>query len=220
MGGNVKKLIIFGTGLIAEIAHFYFNIDTDYETVAFTKASEFIKESVFRELPLVPFEEIENRYSPREYDMFVALGYNKTNQIRQQRYTEAKNKGYQCATYISPRATYYDTPVGDNCFILENNVIQPFVRIGSNVTLWSGNHIGHHSTIQDHCFISSHVVVSGSCIIGENCFLGVNSTLRDNIRLDRFVVIGSGATVMKDCVERTLVRPPQSSHSIADRDLI
>jgi sugar O-acyltransferase (sialic acid O-acetyltransferase NeuD family) len=152
--------------------------------------------------------------------MFVALGYNKTNQIRQQRYKEAKEKGYQCATYISPRATYYDTPVGDNCFILENNVIQPFVSIGNNVTLWSGNHIGHHTKIQDHCFISSHVVISGACNIGENCFLGVNATLRDNIKLDRFVVIGSGAIVMKDCVERTLVRPAQSSYSVVDNDLI
>ena len=58
---------------------------------------------------------------------------------------------------ISPR------PPGDNCFILEDNTVQPFVTIGNNVTLWSGNHIGHDSVIEDDCFISSHVVVSGTC---------------------------------------------------------
>jgi sugar O-acyltransferase (sialic acid O-acetyltransferase NeuD family) len=217
---RVKKLVIFGAGLIAEVAHFYFKVDTDYETVAFTNASEFIKEEAFRELPLVPFEKIEDRYPPHDYDMFVALGYNKTNQIRQQRYYEAKEKGYQCATYISPRATYYNTPVGDNCFILENNVIQPFVKIGNNVTLWSGNHIGHHSTINDHCFISSHVVVSGACVIEENCFIGVNSTLRDNLTIGKLTVISSGAVVMKNCEERSLVRPAQSNYSVVDHDLI
>lgn len=216
----MKKLIIYGTGLVAEVAAFYFTADTDYEVSAFTNAGEFITEKQFNGKPLVPFEGLEKAYSPSEYDIFIGLGYNKTNQIRQARYYEAKEKGYTCATYISPRASYYQTPVGDNCFILENNVIQPFVRIGNNVILWSGNHIGHHSTIRDHCFISSHVVVSGNCDIGENCFLGVNATLRDNLKLERFVVVSSGAIVMKDCPERSLVRPAQSTQTIVDRDLI
>ena len=216
----MRKLVIYGTGLIAEVADFYFTRDSDYEVAAFTNAAEFIAQDDFRGKPLIPFEQIEKIYSPADYEIFIALGYNKTNQIRQARYYEAKQKGYVCATYISSRASYYDTPIGDNCFILEDNTIQPFVTIGNNVTLWSGNHIGHHSTIRDHCFISSHVVVSGNCDIGENCFIGVNSTLRDNIKLERFVVIGSGAIVMKNCPERTLVKPARSTHSIEDRDLI
>ena len=216
----MKKLVIYGTGLVAEVAAFYFNADTDYQVSAFTNAGEFISQKQFIDIPLIPFEDLEKSHSPAEYDIFIALGYTKTNQIRQARYNEARQKGYTCATYISPRAAYYQTPVGDNCFILEQNVIQPFVRIGNNVILWSGNHIGHHSTIRDHCFISSHVVVSGNCDIGENCFLGVNATLRDNIRLERFVVVGSGAIVMKDCAERTLVKPAQSTQTIVDRDLI
>jgi sugar O-acyltransferase (sialic acid O-acetyltransferase NeuD family) len=216
----MKKLIIYGTGLVAEVAEFYFRTDTDYQITAFTNAAEFITEERFNGKPLVPFESLESLYAPGEHEIFIALGYNKTNQIRQARYYEAKEKGYACATYISPRASYYQTPVGDNCFILENNVIQPFVRIGNNVTLWSGNHIGHHSTIRDHCFISSHVVVSGGCDIGENCFIGVNATLRDNIKLDRFVVVGSGAIVMKNCEERTLVKPAKSTQAIVEHDLI
>lgn len=216
----MKKLVIYGTGVVAEVAEFYFTTDTDYLVSAFTNATEFIAQETFRGKPLVPFETLESAYPPAEYDIFIALGYAKTNQTRQSRYDEARGKGYACATYISPRAAYYDTPVGDNCFILENNVIQPFVRIGNNVTLWSGNHIGHHSRIGDHCFISSHVVISGGCDLGENCFLGVNATVRDNVRLGRFVVIGSGAVVMKECPERTLVRPAQSSYTVVDRDLI
>jgi sugar O-acyltransferase (sialic acid O-acetyltransferase NeuD family) len=216
----MKKLVIYGTGLVAEVAAFYFKTDTDYQIAAFTNAAEFITAEQFNGKPLVPFESLQTAYPPDEYEIFIALGYNKTNQVRQARYYEAREKGYTCATYISPRAMYYGTPVGDNCFILEGNVIQPFVRIGNNVTLWSGNHIGHHSTIRDHCFISSHVVVSGACDIGENCFLGVNATLRDNIKLGRFVVVGSGAIVMKDCEERTLVKPAKSTQMIVDKDLI
>ena len=216
----MKKLIIYGTGLIAELAEFYFINDTDYQIAAFTNASEFITDSHFHNKPLISFEGIEDKYSPTEYEIFIALGYKKTNQVRQSRYYEAKDKGYTCATYISPRATYYNTPVGENCFILENNVIQPFVSIGNNVTLWSGNHIGHHSTIRDHCFISSHVVVSGGCDIGENCFLGVNATFRDNIKLGFFVVAGSGAILMKDCEERSVIKAPESTCRIIKKDII
>ena len=216
----MKKLIIYGTGLIAEVTEFYFKTDTDYQVSAFTNAAEFIDQEQFNGKPLVQFEKLENVYSPAEYDIFIALGYAKTNQVREQRYKEAKEKGYSCATYISSRATYYNTPVGDNCFIFENNVIQPFVTIGNNVTIWSGNHIGHHSRIKDHCFISSHVVISGSCCIEENCFLGVNSTFRDNITIGKFTVIASGAVVMKDCKERSLVRPSRSDYTQVDHDLI
>jgi sugar O-acyltransferase (sialic acid O-acetyltransferase NeuD family) len=216
----MKRLIVYGTGLIAEVAAFYFERDSAYQVAAFANAREFITEDAFAGRPVVPFEDVVATHSPAEYDLFVALGYKNTNQVRQARYAEAKAKGYDLATYVSSRATYYGTPVGDNCFILEDNVIQPFVTIGNNVTLWSGNHIGHHTAVRDHCFISSHVVVSGSCEIGENCFLGVNSTLRDNITLGRFVVVAAGATVMKDCPERTLVLAPASSYKTIDRDII
>jgi acetyltransferase-like isoleucine patch superfamily enzyme len=100
---------------------------------------------------------------------------------------------------VSPRATVLnDGRIGDNCFILEDNTIQPFVTIGSNVTMWSGNHIGHHSIIKDHSFIASHVVVSGGVEIGEECFIGVNATLRDHIKVGDKCVIGAGALLLSD----------------------
>jgi sugar O-acyltransferase (sialic acid O-acetyltransferase NeuD family) len=216
----MRKLVIYGTGLIGEVAAFFFGKDSKYAVAAFTNSSEFIKSEQFQGLPLVAFETIHETHPPSDYDVFIALGYAKTNQIRQARFGEAKAKGYTCATYISSRATYFDTPVGENCFILENNVIQPFVTIGDDVTLWSGNHIGHHSKIHDHCFISSHVVVSGGCDIGENCFLGVNSTVRDNVSLGRFVVMSPGSIAMKDCDERTVVQPPESTYRVIRKDVI
>jgi len=203
----MAKIVIYGTGLIAEVAHFYFTHDTDHQIVSFTNGRDFITKSKFMNLPLVPFEEIENYYPCEEFSLFIAIGYAKRNEIRKKRYLEAKQKGYILETYISTKATYYGTPVGDNCFILENNVIQPFVSIGNNVTLWSGNHIGHHSTIKDHCFLSSHVVVSGCCTINENCFLGVNSTLRDHISLGHRTIVGAGALIMENCPNSSVVVP-------------
>lgn len=215
-----QKLIIYGTGQITEVQAFYFERETPYQIVAYTNAREFIKEDTFNGKPVVPFADVQTLYPPSEHHAFISVGYKQMNTIRRARYDEAKAKGYTLATYISPRATYYDTPVGDNCFIFENNVIQPFVKIGNNVTLWSGNHIGHHSTIRDNVFITSHVVVSGNCDIGENSFLGVNATLRDGTKLGPFVVVAAGATVMKECPERTLARPAETEYKVVNKNLL
>lgn len=194
-----KRLVIFGVGDIAQLAHYYFSTDSDYEVVAFTLDAEYITESVFCGLPVVPFESIAQECNPADYEFFVALSYSKLNAVRKEKYLAAKALGYRLASFISSRATVLnESRIGENCFIFEDNTVQPFVTIGNNVTLWSGNHIGHHSTIKDHCFIASHAVVSGGVEIGEQCFIGVNATLRDHIKIGDRCVIGAGTLLLAD----------------------
>lgn len=194
-----KSLIIFGSGDIAQLAHYYFSTDSDYEVAAFTVDAAYVTADEFCGLPVVPFEELASRYLPATHDLFVALSYSKLNQVRKEKYLAAKALGYGIASYVSSRATILnDGKIGENCFVLEDNTIQPFVTIGNNVTLWSGNHIGHHSTIRDHCFIASHVVVSGGVEIGQQCFIGVNATLRDHIKIGEKCVIGAGTLILAD----------------------
>lgn len=194
-----KPLVIFGTGDIAQLAHYYFNSDTAHEVAAFTVDAGYIQAHEFCGLPVVAFEEVDDRYPPDRFDFFVALSYSKLNAIRKDKFLAAKAKGYQLVSYISSRATVLnDGLIGDNCFILEDNTIQPFVKIGHNVSLWSGNHIGHHSVIRDHTFMASHVVVSGGVDIGEQCFIGVNATLRDHITVGDRCVVGAGALLLAD----------------------
>jgi len=216
----MAKIVIYGTGLIAEMAHFYFVHDSSHEVVAFTNSTDFIKNKTFHGLPVVPFEDLgEKTFSPEEVSLFIAIGYAKRNKIRETRYLEAKAKGYTLVTYLSSRAACFANSIGDNCFILENNVIQPFVNIGNNVTLWSGNHIGHHSSIMNHCFVSSHVVVSGVCTIKPNCFLGVNCTLRDNLIIGARSIIGAGALVLSNCPDDSIIIQKQSKTSNLNKDI-
>lgn len=195
----MKKLVIFGSGDIAQLAHYYFTNDSEYEVVAFTVDSEYLDTDEFCGLPVVPFETVSNAYPPSTHDFFVALSYSKLNLVRKEKFLAAKAQGYKLATYISSKATVLnDNRIGENCFIFEDNTIQPFVIIGDNCTLWSGNHIGHHSTIKDHVFIASHVVISGGVVVEEQCFLGVNATLRDHITVGARCVIGAGALILGD----------------------
>lgn len=194
-----KRLVIFGAGDIAQLAHYYFTHDSDVSVAAFAVDKAYITDTQFCGLPVEPFEEVATHYPPATHDMFVALSYSKLNSLRKEKYLAAKALGYASASYISSKASVLnDGRIGENCFILEDNTIQPFVTIGNNVTLWSGNHIGHHSVIGNHSFISSHVVVSGGVTIGEQCFIGVNATLRDHIKVGDRCVIGAGALLLAD----------------------
>ena len=193
-----RRLVVFGSGDIAELAHFYFSTDSEYQVEAFTVDAEYLTTDSFCDLPVVPFEDVTRCYPPTDFDFFVALSYSKLNAVRKEKYLAAKALGYRLASYVSSHATVLNQGrIGDNCFIFEDNTVQPFVTIGCNVTLWSGNHIGHHSTIGDHSFVSSHVVVSGGVTVGEQCFLGVNSTLRDHITVGDRCVVGAGVLLLK-----------------------
>jgi sugar O-acyltransferase (sialic acid O-acetyltransferase NeuD family) len=194
-----KPLVIFGIGDIAQLANFYFSTDSQYEVVAFTVDSAYLTDTNFCGLPVIAFEDISIHYAPEEFEIFIALSYSRLNALRKEKYLAAKALGYHLATFISSHATILnDGNIGENCFIFEDNTIQPFAAIGNNVTLWSGNHIGHHSIIHDHCFIASHVVVSGGVEINESCFIGVNATLRDHIKIGEKCVIGAGALILAD----------------------
>jgi sugar O-acyltransferase (sialic acid O-acetyltransferase NeuD family) len=207
----MKKLVIFGKGDIAQIANYYFEIDSEYEVVAFTLHKEYITEDSYEDKPMVSFESIEVHYPVENVEVFVALSYAEMNHFRQRICSEVKNKGYKLASYISSKCTYLSQfPPGENAFIFEDNTIQPFVKIGDNVTLWSGNHIGHHSKIESNNFISSHVVISGHCIIEENCFLGVNSTVGHNVTLSKETLLGAGAVISKKTEENSIYVPPRT----------
>jgi sugar O-acyltransferase (sialic acid O-acetyltransferase NeuD family) len=206
---KTKKLIIVGDSAFAEIAREYFDTDTPYEVVAFSVESAYLKRDRLHGLPIVPFENVELAYPPDTHDVFVATAYTQLNRLRTRLADAAKCKGYRLASYVSPRAfVWRNVELGEHCFIFEDNTVQPFVRIGSNVVMWSGNHIGHHSVVRDNCFISSHVVISGFCDIGENSFLGVNSTVANNVSVGRDNWIGPGVTITRSTEDGAMFRAP------------
>lgn len=202
-----KPVVIFGIGDFARVASVYLTHDSPHEVAAFTVHREYLTAPTLLGKPVVPFEELDRDYPPDRFDMLVAIGFKGINKVRAALYHECKSRGYELIRYVCSKAAVWgEVEFGDNVFVFENNVIQPFVRIGSDTVLWSGNHIGHDASIGSHCFISSHVVVSGRVTVGDYCFLGVNSTLRDGIALGDSCVVGAGAVVLKDAAPGSVFR--------------
>ncbi|MGA6826585.1 acetyltransferase [Nitrospira sp. NS4] len=214
-----KPAIIFGTGSLAEVVDFYLTHDSPYRVVAFTATGESVKESNYLGRPVVAFEDVAKEFPAGSHEMFVAIGYRKLNQLREQYCAEARARGYRLLSYLCSKTTHWgETQLGDNTFVFEDNTLQPFVQIGSGTILWSGNHIGHHTSIGANCFITSHVVISGHCRVGDRCFVGVNATIADSISIGDDNIIGPGVLIQKDTAagevyvaERTKKFPKDSS---------
>jgi sugar O-acyltransferase (sialic acid O-acetyltransferase NeuD family) len=196
---NVNKgLLIFGAGEIAEIAEFYFSTDADRKVKAFVVDGEYLKEPTLMGTPVIALEELEKNFSPADHELFIGLSYSKLNRDRAEKCAQAIEMGYSLTSFVHSRTSLDCQPVmGHNCFILEDVTIQPFVRIGNNVTIWSGTHVGHHAQIDDNSFVTSHVIISGGVKVGKNCFLGVNATLRDHISIGDYTVVGAGALLLE-----------------------
>jgi sugar O-acyltransferase (sialic acid O-acetyltransferase NeuD family) len=208
------QIVVFGAGEIAELADFYFTHDSEFEVVGFTVDGAFMKETEFRGRPVLPFEQISEKFPPERYGFFVAVSYAKLNAVRAEKVAAARANGYRLVSYLSSRATVFPGfDLKENCFILEDNTIQPFAGIGANVTLWSGNHIGHHSIIEDDVFLASQVVVSGGVRIGQGSFVGVNVTIRDHVTIGKKCVLGAGALVLEDQPDFSVVAPRGTERS-------
>lgn len=211
---KTKKLVIIGDSAFAQIACEYFEADTEYAVVGFSVEREYLKTAELAGLPVVPFDELVSVFDQETHEVYVATVYTQLNRLRTRLAAEAKSKGYRLASYISPRAfVWKNVEIGEHCFIFEHNTVQPFVKIGNNVVLWSGNHIGHHSVIRDNCFISSHVVISGFCDIGENSFIGVNATVANNIKIGSDNWIGPNIPIMRDTEVASLYKTEQQDPS-------
>ena len=206
----MSKVVIFGTGKYADQVYFYLKNDSPHEAVAFTVDKAYLTKTDFMDLPVVPFEEVQKSYPPDSFMMFIAVGYHDLNRFRAQKYDQAKAMGYSLISYVNSRASNFgDVEIGDNCLVLENAVIQPLTKIGNDVFIWSGNHIGHHAQVGDHCYIAGQVMIGGSSVIEPNCFIGMNATIGHEVIIGRESLIGAGTLITKNA-------PPKSVYIIPD----
>ena len=198
-----NEIVIFGTGEFAQEIFQYIEKFSKLKVVAFTIHKEFIKEEKLYEKPIIPFEEIENNYSPNEVSMIICIGFSKMNKKRERVFLEVKKKNYKLENFIHPSNYVWDElEIGENCIILENNVIRPHVKIGNDVIIENNNVISHHCIIKDHCYITSQTIIAGHVTIESNCFLGINCTIRNRIKIEKESLIGAGAVILKNTKEK------------------
>jgi sugar O-acyltransferase (sialic acid O-acetyltransferase NeuD family) len=195
----MSKIVIFGTGRGANVATRYLRDDSPHEIVAYSVDDAYADGKEFMGRPVIPFSRVEKEIPPGESQMFIPLGFQGMNALRAEKFAAAKKKGYSLASYVSSRVLACEMPkIGENCFILEGNVFNYDVTIGDDVVLWSANHVGDLSVIEDHVWLSSHVVLSGEVTVGANSFLGINATVSNYVHIGPRCYIGANTLITQD----------------------
>ena len=207
----MEKVIIFGASAGARLIYYSLAQDSSCQVVGFTVDRSYIKEPELCGLPVIPFEEVESIYPPSECKMLVAVLANRINKTREEKYLQAKAKGYQFISHISSKATTYpDLVIGENCFIGDFAICRPSVRIGNDVIIFSGASVGIDSVIKDHCYIAARALLLGENTVEPYAMVGANSTILEGVTVARECVIGAGAIVHEDTQEKGVYRaaPP------------
>lgn len=194
----MADIVVFGAGQIAEVAKVYLDKHSNDRIVGFTVDAKYMTTDSFLGLPLAPWDTLEQFFPPDQVSLLGPLSFRRLNEFRRMRYLEGRQRGYRFTSFIHPSCHVYTEDIGANCFILEANIIQPFVKIGDNVMLWSGNHVGHHSVIGDHCFLAGQVGIAGGTRIGQGCFLGGKVGITGGLTIGDDCFLSFGVTVDKN----------------------
>jgi len=205
-GPRVKDIVIFGASAFAEIAHYYFERDSEHRVAAFTVDGSHLKEPTYKGLPVVPFEEIETDFPPDRFGIFVAMGMQEVNGQRAAKTAEAEARGYTLVSFLSSKARVAsDLVVMPNTMIMEYAFIQPFVTVGRDTIIWSSSTVGFHSRIGDHCWIVCSLL-GESVTVDDRSFLGLNATIAPFVNVGKRNIIGAGALILKDTNDDQIYR--------------
>lgn len=199
----MKKVIIFGIGDMAEYVYYMMKRDSEFDVVSFTVDNDFRTADQFCNLEVIDFDIIDTIYPPSDYQMFIAVGPSKMNLFREKKCVEAKEKGYTLISYVSKSAVC-DSALGENCFVADFAVINPFVEIGNNNYFFEGVIVCNKAQIMDNCYIAPRVTVSSFSVIQSNSILGTGSIVKTKVVVGKESLIGASCYISKNTLEKSV----------------
>ncbi|MNW34172.1 UDP-N-acetylbacillosamine N-acetyltransferase [compost metagenome] len=123
------------------------------------------------------FDEIKERYSPKDFMIVMAIGYQNLK-ARWEVFNKVKNAGFEIQTLVHPKAYVHKTAkIGEGAIICVRTIIDNRVTIGEATFIWPGVTVNHDVRIGSNCFLSPQVNVCGFAAIGNSCFLGASSVI-------------------------------------------
>ncbi len=101
--------------------------------------------------------------------------------------------------------------IGDGNVISEHVTIQrprdksKFTAVGDNNIIMAHSHIGHDAKVCSNCEISTGTIIGGYALIKDGAKLKIGVTVRNRITIEKDVVVGMGAVVVKDTPKGSIV---------------
>jgi sugar O-acyltransferase (sialic acid O-acetyltransferase NeuD family) len=195
----VKKIILAGNAITADILNSYLTQDHRYQVIGLTVDDEFLERGGIEGLDSIALSRLSNVYCSEECSVIMAMGYDDINRSRESMFHRIKAMGYRIESYVHPDAKVFTKyPLGEGCVVLPSAVIEPHVRLGANSMVWANVTLAHHSSVAENCWIASGAVISGQARVERNAFIGVNATIVNKVVVGEYCIIGAGALITKN----------------------
>ncbi len=192
----MKQLIIIGAGGHGRVVADMAEKSGKYQKICFLDDAEMTKSGGHDVIGAV------RTYHEHLKDacFVVAIG---NAELRQKIQLELEEKGAQIETIIHPSAIIGDrTRIGKGTVVMAGAVINPDTTIGKGVIINTCSSVDHDCEICDFAHVSVGAHVAGTAFVGAKTMIGAGATVSNNLRLCDECVIGAGAVVVRDILEK------------------
>lgn len=195
MNSRNKLLIIGASGHGRVVADIAMKMDR-WQEIAFLDDDENIQSPMLIEI----IGKSNDAFSYiNDYDIFVAIGNNKTRERIQ---TQLEMAGANISTLIHPSAIIGEkVEVGIGTVVMAGVVINCCSSIGEGCIVNTGAVIEHDNVIEDYVHISPGARLAGTVIVGKGSWLGIGTIVSNNVNIISSCKVGAGAVVVKDITE-------------------
>jgi UDP-N-acetylglucosamine acyltransferase len=106
--------------------------------------------------------------------------------------------------------------MGQRCRIREGATLNTgteggggITRVGDDVLVMTGAHVGHDAQIGDRVILVNHVAIAGHCVLGDDVIVGGLSGVHQWVRIGQGAIIGAVTMVTNDVIPYGLVQGPR-----------
>lgn len=232
MGGTTRtqgrtdehgSLVIIGMGNFPRLLKYYLDQDDPRSVVAFSCDRAYIPSDAdgkpvtsFDGLPLVPFDELPDRFPSDRHDVLMGMGYSAMNDNRRRKFWECQHLGYHIASYFHSSCSIHTDDIGEGNIMLERCLVYPFSKIGDGNLMFDTVNISHDSVVGDFNFFAGGTDLCGFVRIGSNCFFGKGSVLDVHFEAADHTLVGAGAYAKGRTEPYDVIVPPRS-HKLEGR---
>lgn len=146
------------------------------------------------------------KWVDKEYFVHYALHFNaKKKEERVQNLLKLKIPPESFATAIHPKAYLNpETKIGYNNLLLPFSATSAGTELGNHIHVYTSGFLGHDCYIQDFSTIAAHSIVGGRVKIGKGAHIGLNSTIREDLKVGNYSILGMGSVLLSDMDDKSV----------------
>lgn len=191
----MRRLVIYGDTAFAEEIYLIITREGKDRVVAFTNEKKFITRDNILGIPVLPTEVVETTIG-KDFEVLIAYGYIKMNNLREKIYKECLSYGWSIGKYVSCNAVCFSDNIGEGTMIWPNCYIGPNVRIGLCNIIQASCTLAHDNELGDFNYLAPSVVMGGRSKVCSHSFIGLNSTVKSDVILNDYTLLGCGCNML------------------------